>query len=493
MPQYIHDEGWASMKGILERIETEHESGHAMLLEMICRHTHDCIVLLDNHFNFIRVNHAFARVCGREIPDFQGRNYFDCYPSPIIEDFEKVAKTGIPFNTYSCPLAFEQESARYWDMSLIPILEQGETSFLLFTLKDVSDRRCAEYALHRANRSLRMSSACNGLLVHAVDEADLFKGMCRAIVEEGDYLCARISLAERSGEENLVAEYRKGASSFSWRVTLPLGCCGMPYGELTVHGAEAFDEEETELLGRLAGDISYGIWGQRLREAQRQVEEKLRQSEERYRLILENGADAVMIVDPNGRFVYANRQAQTMLGYRAEELSKMGLPDIAADEEIENVLRLFETLKADGHVRCEIIKKHADGTLFPVEVNAVKLPDGNYFGACRDISERRRSDAALADSEKKYRMLFENSRDALMQNSPSDWGFSSVNRSALQLFGARSEQELMSLAPWDISPNFQPDGIASVEKAKRNLAITMKKGHHLFEWLHKRLDGTLFH
>ena len=492
------------MKSVLERMKAiapDQEFEHAALLEIVCEHTHDCIVLLDRDFNFIRVNQAYAYACRRDIHEFAGHNHFEFYPSPLVEDFEKVVATGIPFDAQARSFAFPDHpewGETYWDLSLIPIINppSDKISFLLFTLKDVTDRHRAELDLRKANRSLQVSSTCNALLVHAASETELLDGMCRVIVEKGGYLAARIGFDEMGdGQTSRPAAQFGNTSLFGGPgVTLPLGCCGIPYGVLTVHAAkqDAFGEDEIKLLEQLAGDLAYGIWGQRMRVAQKKTEEKLRQSEERYRLIVENAADAVMIVDPEGRFVYANQEAQKMLGYGMEELLRMSILDVTTTDEAEKVIGLFDALKTHGHVRDEIIKKKSDGRLFPVEVNAVRLPDGNYFGACRDVSERRRSNAALADSERKYRMLFENSRDALMQNAPPDWRFSSVNRAAMQLFGAKSEAEFMSLSPRDISPEFQLDGRPSAEMGKKYLAITLRKGHHLFEWMHKRLDGTLF-
>lgn len=491
------------MKSVLERMKAiapDQEFEQATLLEMVCQHTHDCIVLLDRHFDFVRVNQAYADVCGRDIDEFSGRNHFELYPSPLIEDFKKVVETGMSFHAQARPFIFPDHpewGETYWDLSLVPILDRnGQVSLLLFTLNDVTDCHRAELELRKANLALRVSSACNALLVHAASEMELLDGMCRVVVEKGGYLAARIGFDEMAdGQSSSPVQFGNTSLFGGSGVTVPIGCCGIPYGVLTVHAAEpdAFGEDEVKLLEQLAGDLAYGIWAQRMREAQKKAEEKLRESEERYRLIVENAADAVVIADPEGRFVYANQEAQKMLGYGMEELLQMNILDVTTADETEKVAGLFDALKIHGHVRDEIIKRKSDGSIFPVEINAVRLPDGNYFGSCRDVSERRRSDAALADSERKYRILFENSRDALMQNALPDWRFSSVNRSALQLFGARNEQELMSLSPWDISPEFQPDGVASVEKAKRNLAITMQKGHHLFEWLHKRLDGTLFH
>ena len=109
-----------------------------------------------------------------------------------------------------------------------------------------------------------------------------------------------------------------------------------------------------------------------------------------------------------------------------------------------------------------------------------------------DLSERKRVEQELKDSEAKYRSIFENSRAALLVNAPPAWGFTEVNKSALQMFGAKNEAEFHSLTPWEISPEFQPDGLRSSDKAKQMVEIAIREGSHLFEWTHKRLDGSTF-
>ncbi len=215
-------------------------------------------------------------------------------------------------------------------------------------------------------------------------------------------------------------------------------------------------------------------------------------TEERHRWILENALDAVVITDADHVIIYTNRQAQSLLGYGDAELLHTDILNIVVPEKREELRSTFDTLKLEGRFRSETLLVHRFGTFIPVEINAMCLPDGSCFGTFRDVTRRHEGLAKLADSEKRYRMLFENSRDALMQNSPPDWKFSSVNRAALQLFGIENKAQFLNLSPWDISPEFQPDGIRSAEKAKQMLKTALRKGHHFFEWTHKRLDGTVF-
>ena len=105
--------------------------------------------------------------------------------------------------------------------------------------------------------------------------------------------------------------------------------------------------------------------------------------------------------------------------------------------------------------------------------------------------ERQAKDA-LRVIALKHQLLFESSRDALMLLAPPSWRFTGANRATLQLFGASSVDEFTALGPWDVSPERQPDGRPSSEKAQEMIAIAMREGAHFFEWQHQRLDGQPF-
>jgi PAS domain S-box-containing protein len=104
----------------------------------------------------------------------------------------------------------------------------------------------------------------------------------------------------------------------------------------------------------------------------------------------------------------------------------------------------------------------------------------------------QKTEEALRKSEVKYRLLFESSRDALMTIAPPTWKFTRANQAALQLFGVASEADFTALGPWDVSPEQQPDGRPSADKAQEMIATAMREGSYFFEWEHQRLHGKPF-
>ena len=80
----------------------------------------------------------------------------------------------------------------------------------------------------------------------------------------------------------------------------------------------------------------------------------------------------------------------------------------------------------------------------------------------------------------------------MMTLVPPDWTYASANPAAMAMFGLESEAQLISLRPGQLSPERQPDGRLSLEKAREAIGIAMRDGVHFFEWTHRRADGETF-
>ncbi|MFA5141622.1 MAG: PAS domain S-box protein [Candidatus Woesearchaeota archaeon] len=99
---------------------------------------------------------------------------------------------------------------------------------------------------------------------------------------------------------------------------------------------------------------------------------------------------------------------------------------------------------------------------------------------------------AKEEIEKKYKILFDVSQDAIMTIAPPKWNFTSGNPATLKMFNINSEKQLALLNPAELSPERQPDGQLSSAKAKKMIDIAVKKGSNFFEWTHKRYKGENF-
>ncbi len=231
----------------------------------------------------------------------------------------------------------------------------------------------------------------------------------------------------------------------------------------------------------------------------KQAEALLRKSAEEINDLYNNAPCGYHSLDKNGIFRRINDTELAWLGYTREEiLNRMSFTDLLAPESQHSFSDKFSQLLQQGQVRdieAKIVRK--DGTAFDVIINATAIydADGNFSltrSMMFDVTERRRAELMQRESEEKYRLLFENSRDALMVLAPPSWRFISANRSTLKMFGANCEDEFTALHPWDISPELQPDGTTSVVASQQMIDTAMQDGSHFFEWAHRRLDGTSF-
>jgi len=107
------------------------------------------------------------------------------------------------------------------------------------------------------------------------------------------------------------------------------------------------------------------------------------------------------------------------------------------------------------------------------------------------IDRKQEAENAMLESNKKYRVLFDSSRDAIILSDPFQ-GLMDCNPAALEMFGIKNKNEILQLGLDLFSPKLQTDGSLSSEKAKIIILKAMEKGSYIFEWVYKRLPDTEF-
>ena len=135
-------------------------------------------------------------------------------------------------------------------------------------------------------------------------------------------------------------------------------------------------------------------------------------------------------------------------------------------------------------------RRHWLVSYHPVFNNDHKLV--GVTGLVVDVSERKNLTDKLRDVNEQFHALFEMSGNAHMLVTPTG-GFVGGNQAAAAIFGCESVEQLLTLSPVAVSPQFQPDGRRSEEKALKCMQHALERGSHQFEWLHQRIDGQLFH
>ena len=246
------------------------------------------------------------------------------------------------------------------------------------------------------------------------------------------------------------------------------------------------DKEHALMLARITVDVS----------ERKKTEKILNESELRYSTIFTENNDAIFVADSRTRRILdCNRKAEELSGYSREELLGMTADMLHPPDTAQRDMQMFEQ-QVSGQLHTAegyLLTKDKKRILVAATASLLKLGQEKLLiGLFRNISEQKAAEQSLLDSETKYRTLYESSHDAIMMMTGPDWKFSAANPATLRLFKAASENEFLKYEPWQLSPQFQPDGEASETKAVRFIEAAIKTGSQAFEWKHKRLNGELF-
>lgn len=146
-------------------------------------------------------------------------------------------------------------------------------------------------------------------------------------------------------------------------------------------------------LARLALAVARKLKQANDRRENKQAEQALRESEERYRTLIEQASDGIFIANGNGQYVDVNSAGCKMLGYTCEEILQLTIHDVIKLAP-GKPLRLKELEEGKTIIsEREMIRK--DGTPISVEISAKQLPDGRLQGIVRDITERKQAEDQL--------------------------------------------------------------------------------------------------
>ncbi len=230
---------------------------------------------------------------------------------------------------------------------------------------------------------------------------------------------------------------------------------------------------------------------------QQLVEEALEKSERQYRTLMESLNEAVMLVDNDDTILFVNNKFTQMMGYTPEEIiGKIGYEVLfdPADKEIIIKSNAERIEGKSGQYEVRQIKKNGESIDLLVNGSPVYDDQGNVIGslgAMTDITDRKRAEKLLRESEIKYFTLFENASDAifLMQNEI----FIECNNRTLEMFGCGSREQIIGQPPYKFSPPIQPDGSNSRESAIEKISAAINGKPQFFEWVHSKLDGKLFY
>ena len=285
---------------------------------------------------------------------------------------------------------------------------------------------------------------------------------------------------------------------------------GQLYGVLCIEhvgGQRLWNEHEKRFAISVADLVS-----------QRLIHEDLSKNESYYRelssmqqAIFDGANYSIISTEIDGTIRSFNQAASRMLGYRAEEVIGQHTPEIFHDayEIRQRAVDLSKQLGEDIQPGFDALVARArhgiadeqewtfinrSGRRIPVKLSISTLTDndGNitgFLGIAFDITDSVMTELALREEEARYRLLFDSAGDSifLMQGDL----FTDCNPATLDMFDCSREQ-IINQPPYRFSPEFQPDGRSSREKALEKINAAFAGKTQFFEWTHLRYDGTAF-
>ncbi|MBI5964404.1 MAG: PAS domain S-box protein [Chloroflexi bacterium] len=445
----------------------------------------NAIVITDDRGVIQWANPAFTKLTGYNVMDEAlGKNPRDLVRSGKQDQvfYKDMWDTILTGKVWHGELVNRRKDGTLYDeeMTITPVRnEAGEIAHFIAVKQDITERRQAENLLGESEKRFRAISEAAGDMIFAV-------------TPEGtvSYVNEIASRVFDTAPQELIG--RKLHDIF------PPEIFAQQWNNLQ-RVFETGEPRYEESISRFPqGDIWQGTWLTPLRDhsgrivailgdarnitERKQAEEKLRQSEARYRSLFEQTHDAVFIMDLAGNHISANQRGADMLGYTLDEVQKLSVRETSA--EITKSENLIKRLAAGEHIPpYERLFRKKNGEIFPVEVNVelVRDANGNFLhilSVVRDITERKQAEEKLRESELRYRSLF-NIMDEGM----------AINEAVLDENGDVVDYIILS-----VNPAFEKHSIYKTELAlgKRATDVYQMSPEYIRDWWrsHSQIQGV---
>jgi len=249
-------------------------------------------------------------------------------------------------------------------------------------------------------------------------------------------------------------------------------------------------------IKRLAPAIQRALHEVELREAKKRSDERLRQSEKNLRYLIDKAAEIIYSIDKSAHIIEANPAAMRCLGYASRELQELNYFELILSEHRERVKSMYqrqlESAQAATYIEVPVRTKLNEVKWFGQNAT-VRIENDVVSGLniiARDITEQKKTEAALLESEERFRRFFTASPDAIFLIDPHDsaepWKIIDCNDAACTMNGyAREELVGKSIDLMNVSNPTDDERTAYVDTLR-------KKGVVFLETFHRHKDGHIF-
>ncbi|NQW95751.1 PAS domain S-box protein [Bacillus stratosphericus] len=455
----------------IRKLEKENEYLRNELIQhkMLLNKTLDAIFIFDQHLNIIQANEATCRLVQTPKEDLLNKSVLDFL-------------YGIPKNKIDCSLEiFFRKGTLKREISIQ--LENGETKYIEFVaehdvvnqqyivvMRDISSKKILERERSMNEQLFKdlFDRAIDGMVIFDQDGCmiDANHSFCQSFELQKTDLTDRY-LNEFVEEENLPALQQLLTS---------LKETGKAKGELPVT-LQSGQNKLFELT--ITSNVMSGFYMSIMRDIteKRLMEEKLLKSEERFREIFENAMDAIIIWADDGEIVRANESACRIFELPMQQLIGKKLMDflVKSDRRYRPTRRRYIR---NLEIREELLFRMANGQFKELEFTSKHaVLEGQHLTILRNVSDRKRMEEELRESELKFRKVFNGSMDGIVLFD-NQYRIIDVNPSASELLGLKddhlTEMNLFHiLAPYHIENLAQPAQAMSLDEMDNEVPFVL--------------------
>jgi len=488
----------ASVNSMLESLETA-ENKHRAAFE----NATDGQILMTDRFLDCNSQSCLLFGCDRE--NIIGRTPADFSP-PFQPDGRRsaeasrerieVARSGHPQRFY-WQHRRKDGSLVECEVSLVPIILGGQRS-VHATVRDITEQKRAELQVHQSREQLQLvlegsndgfwdwnmttdtiqfSPRWCEILGYEVEEIEPRLSTFQRLVHPDDWpmLEGNIQTHVRGETPQVSAEFRMRCRNGEWKWILGRG--------------KVVKRDDTGKPLRMTGthlDIT----------ERKQAQEALRTSEELFRSISDSAQDAIVMIDPEGRIVVWNRAAETMFGFSANLALGAGLHDLILpqryhQDHLERLSRFGTAPTGEGVGKViELTARRADGQELPIELSlsGMRLQDKWFaVGIIRDITERRRAEEAIRQSEEHFRLLSD-SGPAMLWMASQDMKCTWFNKAWLAFTGRTLDQDRGSgwsegIHPEDLERTLRHYTTSFVDRQSFEIEYRLRRADGRYRWV----------
>nr|WP_321352199.1 PAS domain S-box protein [uncultured Methanoregula sp.] len=418
----------------------------------------DGILIIDFSGNLLFANRAAGLIVDLEDYDaiIGKRNVLE-FVAPesqasAIQDFNQVSQGN---EAYLVRYKLITEKKReIWVECIGKKITFGDSSAMLVSLRDITQRREAEEALRQSEQKYRDIIEKMQDVVYRTDR----DGKLTMFSPYGVKLAGYGSEAEMIGLDVAADTYAdpKERERFLAALKEQGSVENYPLVLKTRDGSHRFVTTSSHFYFDSSGNV-LGVEGIIHDITERKnAEEALRESEEKFRSLIETTPDMIWEIDLLGIFRYISPVVTSVVGYMPEELIGKRITELIPEQERPFVMQeLARYISSEGPLKpLEVHARHKDGRDLIVEIRPSRVTgaDGSlqgFRGVARDITEQRKAEMSVRESEERFRKIFENSPLAMTLVTP-DFRFYSVNPAWISMTGY-TEEELLAMSFKDIT------------------------------------------